>query len=481
MIAHLKEHFKTYGMQGKSYKYIDVASYILPSINAPSAAISGLVNLTTDVTYLSVDKEPHRKQSHMCNENSNALRYNNCKPTIMKQRACKSEGTNHCPPRWNSKMATLFHGEEGREAFFDPMYVRFCCYNRRGGTGQVHAMEIWKSKSLMINTTVHSNRRFTPHVKSLDFYNQSDVLDMKTVCTLQPRDVKNPSKNDKSNSELRNFQVTAKFGIVDYSDLLIMGDVGYSYKFEFSCPNAKTKRIIKLPVDIQIAPCEMGQQLDPGRQCKQCKPGEYSPKGIVCLPCPTGGHCSKDILKSDGSRITVGTSFPEAESGYWLHEAPRSLIDGNLDAGINADFWNIAVADHTGNRHTPFYTPASKRQVRSQTVHCDWSQELCSPGQYYDHNMGCKQLSGKTATQIFNCVSGMHFYRCPLEHHSCSYTKYTKESGAEKVGSHPTLLRHIALGAEKATAMSDIWGTSAPCANLDTIKEATTRAKNAWT
>jgi hypothetical protein len=244
--------------------------------------------------------------------------------------------------------------------------------------------------------------------------------------------------------------VTAKFGIVDYSDLLIMGDVGYKYKFEFSCPNRKTKRIIKLPVDIEIAPCKMGEQLDPGRRCKQCKPGEYSPKGTVCLPCPTGGHCSKSVMKSDGSQITVGTSFPEAESGYWLHEAPRSLIDGHLEAGVNADFWNVAVADHTGNRHLSFYTAASKRQVRSQTVHCDWAQNLCSPGQYYDQNMGCKQLSGKTATQIFNCVSGMHFYRCPLEHHSCSYTKYSKESGAEKIGSHPSLLRHIALGAEKS-------------------------------
>ena len=82
----------------------------------------------------------------------------------------------------------------------------------------------------------------------------------------------------------------AEMGVVDYSSLLIKGNVGFNYPLELHCTGAPRAKPIR--VELNIGPCSPGEAIVQAKKtCAACPVGTYSTKGLSCLPCPYGAEC----------------------------------------------------------------------------------------------------------------------------------------------------------------------------------------------
>jgi hypothetical protein len=93
-------------------------------------------------------------------------------------------------------------------------------------------------------------------------------------------------------------------------------------------PNLDTKAELK----VHIGYCKPGHAPLPSKVCKPCASGKYSLLGDVCLPCPEGATCTNSELNADG--LPVGTPAPVSNPGFWLHEAPTSILINNCPQGM---------------------------------------------------------------------------------------------------------------------------------------------------
>jgi hypothetical protein len=264
---------------------------------------------------------------------------------------------------------------------------------------------------------------------------------------------------------LTNVRQSAVFGIVDFGkmdfsdypiieaaeSLQIRGEIGYKYDLEFQCKNRLPPKLDPIKVGINIAPCSPGKSLNKQRNCQRCKPNEYSTTGRACLPCPTGAVCSEPCPDDERCESDlVGVSHPFTAPGFWQNLASKTMVDG---PDLNSEWWasdqvkaekirtdvdgeNIETGQVTARRLEISESPTAKRErgrklgyaenlnqrrvVDNKTPYCDWSQDICLPGEFFDETQGaCMELTDKDADRLYQCIEGRKFFTCPLGPAAC--------------------------------------------------------------
>eukprot|EP00949_MAST-11_sp_MAST-11-sp1_P005366 g5366.t1 len=319
------------------------------------------------------------------------------------------------------------------------------------------------------------------HMVALDYYDNAALLESDMTCSVFENTARSSSDAEPSEpkegtadkgtkqvtvnmgkqgrtmlpslaAELDNFRQVAEQGVVDFSDLRVRGAIGFNYPLEIKCSIATGEPVL---VNLIIGPCHPGEELlDAKKECRICPAHTYSTRGEKCLPCPSGGECTRSL---QGSQETVvGVAEPRPRAGWWMSFAPKHLIDGNQNA--NRDFWNNVPVpeDLAGDGEESLLSAPESRRLQntsgsssssssssdaqlvighpsragatSHTPYCDWDQGHCLPGERLDPIVGCVPLKGYSADRIYACTEGVMIYLCPGREHSCSETS-TKELG----------------------------------------------------
>jgi predicted outer membrane repeat protein len=148
-----------------------------------------------------------------------------------------------------------------------------------------------------------------PYAEALDYYDRINVLDFTTKCellldnssTVDDDGIALEGKNWKTDLNIKNFNSTARKGILWFNLTRLMGDVGSSYLLKFTDESTRTlcETCDKSPVklNLTIGPCAPGEALDGGRVCQECPIDTYSTRGEGCLPCPSGAVCRRKVSK----------------------------------------------------------------------------------------------------------------------------------------------------------------------------------------
>merc|ERR1711871_170566 len=254
----------------------------------------------------------------------------------------------------------------------------------------------------------------SPYARALDYYNRVNVLDFTTKCellldnssTVDDDGIALEGKNWKTDLNIKNFNSTARKGILWFNQTRLMGDVGSSYMLKFSDESTRTlcETCDKSPVimNVTIGPCAPGQALDGGRVCQECPIDTYSTRGEGCLPCPSGAVCRRKVSKGSFN-ITRGSIRPATATGFYLADAAWDKI-GRISYATPGGARDFAVAN---------------------TLHCNWKQGDCIPGERWDSvERTCKPLNPPGNFQYsqerqFQCIEAMNFYECPLSSESC--------------------------------------------------------------
>lgn len=238
-----------------------------------------------------------------------------------------------------------------------------------------------------------------PQVDCVDYYDQVDVTDDSTQCTidLAPR-VQGHIRQVPV--DIQNNMGTAVRGRVKFTSFSVKGDAGDQFHMQVSCSSFRSR----VPTTVVVRPCRPGAALDPQYLCKICPEGTYSPTGMACLPCPPGGVCKH--VDFDGK--TIGTVVPATKTGWWLYEAPYTRL---------RDFCSVG-----GGKECKYDDPARQNCWKYNT-RCKDQVERCAldeSGTHCDETKSCVPLVTETAATRFNCIesaehpetSRLHFYRC---------------------------------------------------------------------
>merc|ERR1712072_671609 len=91
-----------------------------------------------------------------------------------------------------------------------------------------------------------------------------------------------------------------------YEGINALGNIGESGNFTFICtPGPENCVTINgtLPClnsqrsEVEIKPCDPGEELNGRQVCTRCVEGRYSPIGAKCFDCPVGGECKVSAKK----------------------------------------------------------------------------------------------------------------------------------------------------------------------------------------
>merc|ERR1711871_709510 len=257
-------------------------------------------------------------------------------------------------------------------------------------------------------------------------------------------------------AEIENKFRRAEMGVVDYSTLLVKGNVGFNYPLELHCTGAPRAKPIR--VDLNIGPCSPGEAIVQAKKtCAPCPVGTYSTKGLSCLPCPYGAECvSEKMFKNEYNGKSyikvVGSAWPSPMAGFWMSYAPRSLVDGT---NTNSKFWDqisdpSSLAPENGDtkvlrnveeesegrrldsgKYANNDMGATDRRAApsSSTEYCDWTEGYCMPGVKLDPVEGCVALKNIDAERQFACTEGLQLYTCPSREHACAPVKNYQRNG----------------------------------------------------
>jgi hypothetical protein len=293
-----------------------------------------------------------------------------------------------------------------------------------------------------------------PFVETLDYYSRISNLDNINSCDVRPleRKVLKLSKTVlvRENAEVYGGTlIKAVDGVMRFSDLVIRGDINAMYVFDVQCTIGDPMR-----VNVSIVPCEVGYALSETRTCELCQKDTYSHEGRSCLPCPDGGNCTATYELRNGiewvklnskrdaetevevpfgqmppelPRVTRGVELPGTLAGFHIHKAPlyrRTFKKGyKIPKGSTYNYFNFS--------------------------YCYWEQGVCPPGsmQYMTKSglVECEILGNLSGTRLYNCLVGMHFYRCPQEEVSCPSSEFNGCLGVES----PQQLKQVAANADQ--------------------------------
>ena len=267
-----------------------------------------------------------------------------------------------------------------------------------------------------------------PYVIATDYYGNRALTNSKSRCLIAEWPA-----GETQGSSLDHFVSNMNGGIAEFysrgsfkNSLIVKGDIGQLYNFAISCTanDGNSNAFEPVHVNITIDPCSPGEALDSSRMCAPCKEGTYSPKGESCLDCPEGGICSRNYIDDNNHIIKLGVPFPAIQPGYWLGPAKDTWIGG----GRHCNFLpNVACRYEGGNDWK------ERVQREHERGWCEYDAKGCVPGEKkIDEEGDCEAMKDVTAERMFNCYTypgygngdNLHFYRCPLDKHSCKGSEY---------------------------------------------------------
>ena len=92
----------------------------------------------------------------------------------------------------------------------------------------------------------------------------------------------------------------------------------------------------------------------------------------------------------------------------------------NDDNAFTLNFHELKNALLPPGHLDPSLSGPVRDPVSNQSAYCYWRQEHCLSGEKLDDRLGeCRLVTDATETQMFECTTGMRFYRCPLGDISC--------------------------------------------------------------
>ena len=138
---------------------------------------------------------------------------------------------------------------------------------------------------------------------------------------------------------------------------------------------------------------------------------------------PTGVDPS-DLSK--GVPVLDPTEIPLNATQEFIDNMPLSVVKRNVIRLNNDDDETTLNFHEVKNSIMPpgHLDPSLKGPVRdpvsNQSSYCFWKQAHCLPGEFLDYRNGeCRLVTNASETQLFECTTGMRFYRCPLGDISC--------------------------------------------------------------
>ena len=232
-----------------------------------------------------------------------------------------------------------------------------------------------------------------PRSAVLDLWHQTAPLDNTTQCVMTMHN------NTDVEAFIPNAPLSAQFGVVDLDSLFVNSEIDSTMDLLFTCTVVSdldaTQHVNEFDIHVRVRTCTPGWDLSKTKVCTRCLPGQYSPLGIHCSPCPGAGNCSATVAVDDGSAVasivSVGTDFPEETPGFWLGPARQSIVDSAQCLGLKE-----------GRKH-----PVTGR-------------DICPPGEVVsgmraDGSYECATSSDATADLLYACFLEMELYACPLE------------------------------------------------------------------
>ena len=154
--------------------------------------------------------------------------------------------------------------------------------------------------------------------------------------------------------------------------------------------------IITIHSEFVVDHCAAGSQMTGDQVCERCSAGKYSPNGMRCTDCPTGGSCDQKVQISKKSVVVMGVATPIVEDGYFNETAPPD--------------W---MANECNTTKTTMVGKMSPHAMTSQ-----WgNNEECQPGDCVDDVLW-------SVDRLHRCRRNVNFYKCDSKE-ACQYEPAT--------------------------------------------------------
>ncbi|KAF0691054.1 Aste57867_17666 [Aphanomyces stellatus] len=220
-----------------------------------------------------------------------------------------------------------------------------------------------------------------PTVVIVDFYGHRSVLDTETECRVY-----------KKASEkvyivfMPDTQVFSTAGFVSFMYAQVQSDANDEPFHMTAACTLYNQRTRSIDFQITVQPCAPGYMLQ-SQLCVQCADGTFSLDGRTCHACPMGALCSNTQVSAAGGQVSHGVAFPSTQQGYFLAEAPPTLIQKQCDDA----------------KYFPKGDPCPGGTEEDRLHRIRACMNSSSFGTYWDES------------RVFTCTSGYFFYNCPVE------------------------------------------------------------------